>query len=156
MKMEIEKKFLLLALPGGLANGEEIRQGYLSVSDPEVRVRQKGNHYFVTKKAGEGLSREEIEEEVTERVFDILWPATDGRRVEKTRYELTAPDGTVWEVDDYRGKLTGLYTAEVEMASEEADPQRPEKLQGLICAEVTTDKRYKNKMLATHGLPDCS
>ncbi len=153
MNLEIERKFLLSALPQGLTNGQEIRQGYLSTADPEVRVRQLGNRYFVTKKSGDGLSREESEAEVTEQVFNILWPATEGRRVEKFRYSVTAADGTIWELDDYRGNLAGLFTAEVELPSEEFVPQQPESLDNLVIADVTTDSRYKNKKLATQGLP---
>lgn len=153
MNLEIERKFLLSALPQGLTNGQEIRQGYLSASDPEVRVRQLGGRYFVTKKSGDGLSREESEAEVTEQIFNILWPATEGRRVEKIRYSVTAPDGTIWELDDYRGNLAGLFTAEVELPSEESVPQQPEILEDLVIADVTTDSRYKNKKLATQGLP---
>lgn len=153
MNLEIERKFLLSALPQGLTNGQEIRQGYLSASDPEVRVRQISSRYFVTKKSGDGLCREESEAEVTEQVFNILWPATEGRRIEKIRYSITAPDGTIWELDDYRGNLAGLFTAEVELPSEEFVPQQPESLENLVIADVTTDSRYKNKKLATQGLP---
>lgn len=153
MNIEIEHKYLLKALPEGLINGQDIRQGYLSAGDPEVRVRQLGSRYFVTKKAGSGLSREETEAEVTEQVFNILWPATEGKRIEKTRYSIAAPDGTIWELDDYRGNLAGLFTAEVELSSEESVPQQPELLENLVIADVTTDARYKNKKLATQGMP---
>ena len=153
MNLEIERKYLLKALPEGLINGQEIRQGYLSASDPEVRVRQMGSRFFVTKKSGDGLTREETEEEVTEQVFNILWPATEGRRVEKTRYRVTAADGIIWELDDYRGNLSGLFTAEVELPTEESVPQQPEILKNLVIADVTHDGKYKNKKLATQGLP---
>ena len=153
MNIEIERKFLLSALPQGLPDGQEIRQGYLSVSDPEVRVRQMDSRFFVTKKTGDGLTREESEAEVTEQVFNILWPATEGRRVEKTRYSVTAADGTIWELDDYRGNLSGLFTAEVELPTEESVPLQPEILKDLVTADVTHDVKYKNKKLATQGLP---
>jgi len=153
MHIEIERKYVLKVLPEGLIDGREIRQGYLSVSDPEVRVRQIDGRYFVTRKTGAGLSREESEAEVTEQVFSILWPATDGRRVEKVRYRIAAADGTIWEVDDYKGKLAGLVTAEVELPAEESVPQMPELLKNLVSAEVTDDARYKNKKLATQGIP---
>lgn len=109
--------------------------------------------YFVTRKSGDGLSREESEAEVTEQVFSILWPATEGRRAEKIRYRVAAPDGTIWEVDDYKGSLAGLISAEVELATEESVHRIPELLENLVIAEVTNDARYKNKKLATPGLP---
>ena len=153
MNLEIERKYLLKALPDGLINGQEIRQGYLSTADPEVRVRQLGSRYFVTKKSSGGLSREESESEVTEQVFNNLWPATEGKRVEKIRYSITASDGTIWELDDYRGNLAGLFTAEVELPTEESVPLQPEILKDLVIADVTHDGKYKNKKLATQGLP---
>jgi len=153
MSIEIERKYLLRALPAGLTKSLQIRQGYLSVADPEVRVRQIDSRYFVTGKSGDGLRREESEAEVTGQVFDILWPATAGKRVEKTRYRVAAPDGSIWEVDDYKGGLAGLITAEVELPAEDAVPRPPDVLKNLIIADVTTDARYKNRKLATQGLP---
>jgi hypothetical protein len=41
--MEVERKYLLSALPPGefLGRGAAIRQGYVDAADPEIRVRQK-------------------------------------------------------------------------------------------------------------------
>jgi adenylate cyclase len=74
MGQEIEKKFLLSSLPVGVANPVVIKQGYLSTGDPEVRVRQKGTKFFATAKSGDGLVREEKEEEM-ERTpkFNNFW-----------------------------------------------------------------------------------
>lgn len=148
MSKEIEKKYLLSALPGGLSNGVAVDQGYLSVSDPEVRVRSKGKKFFATRKGGEGFVRDEEEEEISEKVFNILWPATAGRRVEKIRYKLKGADGLVWEVDEYLGKLAGLFTAEVELPDQSAVFQMPDEIQKVFVADVTEDKCYKNKNLA--------
>ncbi|MEJ7849519.1 MAG: hypothetical protein WKF92_15665 [Pyrinomonadaceae bacterium] len=65
MSAEIEKKFLLRKFPEGIVGGIKIRQGYLSVGEPEVRVRAKGERYFLTKKGGEGFIRQEDEQEIT-------------------------------------------------------------------------------------------
>lgn len=151
--MEIEKKFLLSTLPAGVGSPVEIRQGYLAVGDPEVRVRQKGTKFFVTRKGGEGFAREEAEAEVSREVFEILWPATEGARIEKTRYSHTSPDGLIWEVDEYHGGLTGLFTAEVELPNESTEAVVPIAIAAVFVADVTNDKRYKNKNLATKGLP---
>lgn len=151
--MEIEKKFLLSGLPEGICDGTEIRQGYLSVGDPEVRVRSKGGRYFVTRKGGEGFIRTEDEAEISVEVFQILWPATAGRRVEKIRYRLIGPDGLVWEVDEYFGHLGWLYTAEVELPDKSVCPVMPDAIAWVLVRDVTLDKRYKNKALAVTDAP---
>jgi CYTH domain-containing protein len=153
MGKEIEKKFLLGGLPAGLDNGVEILQGYLSTGDPEVRVRSKGSQFFVTRKGGEGFVRSEEEAEVSKEIFEILWPATNGARVEKVRYRLIGEDGLVWEIDKYDGHLSELFTAEVELPSEEVKPVMPKAIADVFVADVTTDKSYKNKALAVAGLP---
>jgi CYTH domain-containing protein len=65
--MEIEKKFLLRRLPTGISKGTKILQGYLSVGDPEVRVRAKGEKFYLTRKGGEGFVREEEECEISKK-----------------------------------------------------------------------------------------
>ncbi len=130
MASEIERKYLLRALPSaGLGAGERIHQGYLSTGDPEVRIRAKGTKHIVTRKGGEGFVREEEEAEISERAFDILWPATREARVEKKRYTLVGPDGLTWEIDQYTGGLAGLFTAEVELPTEGTPILMPKPIQ---------------------------
>jgi CYTH domain-containing protein len=52
----------------------------------------------------------------------------------------------------YSGALTGLMVAEVEFPSEEA--ARAFVPPAWFGREVTNDSRYKNRRLATEGLPD--
>ena len=151
---EIERKFLVAALPEQLESFShvEISQGYLAIDKDgtEVRLRLKGTRCFQTVKSGGGLSRQEYEVELTQDQFDGLWPATEGRRVEKTRYEI--PEGALTiELDVYKGQLAGLMTAEVEFSSEsESRGYSPPAWMG---DDVTDDSRYKNKNLALHGTP---
>ena len=146
---EIEKKFLLRKLPDGIAKGIKIRQGYLSVGDPEVRVREKGERYFLTKKGGEGFVRQEEEHEITKEVFEILWLLTENARIEKTRYEIVAADGLTWEIDKFQTAYNeGLFTAEVELPDESIVPEIPPAIAEVIEIEVTDDAMYKNKNLA--------
>lgn len=154
---EIERKYLVpLNDLSPLVKGSpafEIRQGYLAL-DPngtEVRIRSKGEKYFLTVKSAGELQRTEVEFEVTREQFAALWSTTAGRRVEKTRYELKH-DNHVIEVDAYEGQLAGLVTAEIEFSSvaESQDFTVPSWL-GL---EVTDDARYKNKNLAVNGRPN--
>ena len=153
MTNEIERKFLVKEIPAGLMNypSNEISQGYLAVTDDaEIRIRKKGNKYFETVKSGKGLKRKEIEVEIGEKAFRSLWPRTEGKRVDKTRYEIPY-DGLVIELDVYSGPLAGLAVAEVEFVSEEESARfSPPEWLG---REVTHDVRYGNKSLALYGKP---
>jgi adenylate cyclase len=151
---EIERKFLVKSLPENLEQypHKEIAQGYLAIAEDgtEVRLRQKGGKYLQTVKSGSGKTRFESEIEITEDQFRALWDATEGKRVEKTRYELPHENGTI-ELDIYHGELDGLLSAEMEFSSEEdSDKFSPPEW---LSKEVTNDKKYKNQSLALHGIP---
>lgn len=154
MGTEIERKFLVDCLPPDFENlaGKTIRQGYVidAAEGIELRVRQKQTACYQTVKMGEGLSRTEIEIELSPDQFDRLWPYTEGRRVSKTRYTFPVGDYTA-ELDRFEGNLEGLLMVEVEFASvEDALGFAPPDWFG---RDVTNDKRYKNKHLAAHGIP---
>ena len=150
--METERKFLVDDLPGGdIGGGAEILQGYLAVGGGvEVRLRAKKGRCFLTVKRGSGLQRAESEVVLDRAQFDGLWPATEGRRVEKTRYEVPVGELTA-ELDRYHGALDGLLTVEVEFSSvDKAAAFDPPDWFGF---EVTEDPRYKNQRLAVDGIP---
>jgi len=147
--LEIERKFLVSAKPsldGGTRS--DVRQGYLTVPDDsvEVRLRQKNDEYFLTLKSGEGLTRGEREVAIDRAQFDVLWPATEGRRVEKERWTGDLGGGHTYSLDIFSGALAPLMLVEVEFDSEEAANrfQPPE----WFGPDVTEDKRFKNKALA--------
>jgi CYTH domain-containing protein len=149
---EIERKFVLRAAPEWVAEaeGSPILQGYLAASgESEVRLRLIAGRPLLTVKLGHGLARRETEIELDEGQFERLWPLTEGRRLEKTRYRRPLGDSTV-ELDVYGGALAGLVVAEVEFgsiaASERFDP--PE----WLGAELTGDERWANRSLATAGI----
>ncbi|MDQ6605262.1 MAG: adenylate cyclase [Actinomycetota bacterium] len=153
---ELERKFVLSAIPFELSAypASQIRQGYLSI-DPvgsEVRVRRRGERCSLTVKRGAGVAREEEELDLDEDELARLWPLTEGRRVEKTRYEIPASDGLVIELDVYAGPLEGLITAEIEFGSD-AEAERFQ-MPHWLGREVTEDPAYKNHRLASDGLPD--
>ena len=153
MNNEIEKKFLLRELPTRITKGTKILQGYLSVGNPEVRVRSKDEKFFLTRKGGEGFVRSEEEYEISKEVFEILWSLTEAARIEKTRYEIVGEDGLVWEIDEFQTlALEGLFTAEVELPDESVVPEIPRTIAGVIEMDVTTDETYKNKNLAIRGI----
>jgi CYTH domain-containing protein len=152
--MEIERKFLVGELPPELSalDGMVIRQGYVRVADRdfELRFRQKDNRFYQTIKQGSGLVRRECEIEITREQFESLWPLTAEQRIQKVRYNLPAGD-LVFEIDLFKTPLTGLQMVEVEFETVELSSAfNPPQWFG---NEVTDDRRYKNKQLATHGLP---
>jgi CYTH domain-containing protein len=151
---EIERKFLVKELPADLERfrSSDIEQGYLVVEgDREVRVRRREADTTLTVKAGGGRSRVEEEVEISAEQFQALWRLTEGRRLEKTRYEIPLDGGSVIELDVYRGSLSGLTTAEVEFDSLEASEAfSPPAWFG---DEVTEDDAYRNRRLAAEGLP---
>jgi len=154
MSIEIERKYLVAKVPADIENstGKSIRQGYLISAEGaiELRVRQKGDRYFQTIKMGEGLSRTEIEIELSQNQFEQFWPHTTNRRVSKTRYALSLGEYTA-ELDRFEGHLSGLFLVEVEFPSIDASRRfTPPQWFG---KEVTEDSRYKNKNLAIYGIP---
>ena len=148
MGSEIERKFLCEPPAEVLARaGTAIWQGYLTIGeDAETRLRRGGERFWLTTKRGEGLVRGEWEVELTSAQFDAMWPATEGLRLRKVRYDLALDVGE-GIVDVYEGRLTGLRVAEVEFDSVAAaeEFQAP----GWFGAEVTGVAQYANRRLAT-------
>jgi adenylate cyclase len=147
MGIEIEKKFLVTSdawKRGG--RGTLYRQGYLS-TDPArtVRIRLQGSEGKLT------IKGRKVGDAAPEFEYDI--PAEDARfllenlcmrpLVEKTRYEIRAGDGHVWEVDEFHGANDGLVVAEIELNASHESFDKPE----WIGEEVTTDSRYTNARL---------
>ena len=147
---EIERKFLVRKLPAKLESypAAEISQGYLVSLDDglQVRLRTSDEQYSLTYKRGAGNVREEREVELTAEQFAVLWPATDGKRLVKTRYKIPFDEHVV-EIDVYHDKHEGLVVAEVEFDEEEAarNFQPPDWLGD----DVTGDPRYSNQLLAS-------
>jgi adenylate cyclase len=150
MDREIERKFLVRKLPDGLTSypHAEISQGYLVSMDDgrQVRLRKSGERYSLTYKRGIGNVREEREIELSADQFNALWPATEGKRLVKTRYEIPFGDRVV-EIDVYHGRHEGLVVAEVEFDAEAAAKnfQPPDWLGD----DVTGNPRYSNQLLAS-------
>lgn len=154
MSEEIERKFLVDAVPGGdeRGPGQRLRQGYLAEDgDVAVRIRITDAAAVLTVKAGRGLARTEVEAEVSTADADALWIHTAGRRIEKVRYRIPV-GGAIAELDVYEGALDGLLTVEVEFASVgDANAFRPAAWFG---REVTGDDRWTNASLARRGRPE--
>ncbi len=150
---EIERSFILKRLPQELPNsrGALIKQGYLSIEpDREVHLHSIEERFFLTAMTGEGLSRGELETEITKIQFMGLWPLTTGRRLEKLRFEYREKD-YVFLIDIYQDKLDSLMLAQIEFKS--VNHSRRFTYPDFIGEEVTDDWRFKEKILAIKGLP---
>ncbi|MBU3896952.1 MAG: adenylate cyclase [Nanoarchaeota archaeon] len=168
MAKEIEKKYLfqgkardkvlyVLGLPEiNLNKGTKIRQGYLPVDmahkiacilnlpegfkPGELRVRDKGGKYFLTAKSAGGIKRDEYEKQIDKKLFEALWPETEGRRIEKVRSTFDYGGHEV-ELDFFTDRKLILGEVEVKSLKEARKVSLPGK-------DVTEDQTYKNKNLA--------
>ncbi len=151
--LEIERKYLLRAMPAlPQSAGQrtlEMDQGYipgLNVRERLRRVREgTAVRHYRTVKLGQGLSRQEFEDQTSAAVFDAMWPLTEGRRIVKRRHVI--PDGTFhWEVDEFLDR--DLVLAEVEIPTEETPVTIPDWLTPVLEREVTGETAYLNSTLA--------
>ena len=118
--MEIERKYLIKALPENLDNYpyKEIEQGYLS-TNPVVRIRRSNDKYILTYKGSGMMVREEYNLPLTKESFEHMKPKTDGIFIEKRRYLIPYNEKLTIELDIFGGELAPLVLAEVEFDSEE-------------------------------------
>jgi len=150
---EIERKFLVKsdAFTKKVSCHFRITQGYLT-TDPErtVRVRIKGDKGYLTIKGisnTSGMSRIEVEEEISLQKAETLLQLCLPYTIDKTRYEIPLK-GHVWEVDVFHGVHQGLVLAEIELTSENEAFDQPH----WIGQEVTGDPKYYNSYLSQHPL----
>lgn len=146
MAKEIERKFLVKGTDfKDLGNWTLYRQGYLSTDENAVvRVRVSGQKAYITVKGMNiGASRDEFEYEIplseANQMIEFLCKKPI---IEKNRYVINYK-GSIWEVDEFLGKNSGLVVAEIELESESDKFEKPE----WIGEEVTGDQRYYNSNL---------
>lgn len=137
------------------ANATTIQQGYLLIDGSEVRLRRADERYFLTMKSSGALTRCEVDVAITAQQFSELWPATEGRRLEKVRYVLSiAQEGgvpTVVEIDKFQGAHDKLVLVECEFKNAaDAESFRAPACFGL---DVTHRVDHKNKSLVCNGVP---
>lgn len=148
---EIERKYLLKGRPDRVTQAEskEIDQGWLPGEKLQERLRRvktrDGERFLRTVKLGRGIKRIEVEEEADPALFEKLWSLTEGKRVQKRRYEV--PDGErTWEIDEFLDRE--LWLAEIELPSEDAEVVIPDWLAPHVEREVTGEDEYVNVNLA--------
>jgi len=148
MPLEIERRFLVKArLLPPLGEGRRYQQAYLSAS-PEVRVRLiGGDAAVITIKTEGGITREEYEYSIPPEDARELLRLTPWSVIAKTRYKLPL-EGLTWEIDGYEGDNAGLWSAEVELESEDVAVTLPD----WLADEVTEERRFNNLHLAQEPL----
>ena len=157
MPLEIERKFLLersvpkLVEEEGVSVRSEVRieQTYLALDDSqEIRVRRIADvetgevTYTHTFKKGNGMTREEVEYGISEKIYEQLFRAA--RAVPLTKNRITAEwNGLTFEIDRY--DQLGLTVVEVEFDSEEEANrfQAPE----WFGRDIGDEKQYGNKTI---------
>jgi CYTH domain-containing protein/CHAD domain-containing protein len=155
--VEIERKYLLRALPDRVQGAEaiEIEQGYLPGSGPRERLRRsvgaRGTRYTRTVKLGTGVVRAEFEEQLGQLEFERLWPGCADARLRKRRYRV--PDGAiVWEIDEFLDRP--LVLAEVELPTADFAVEIPDWLAPYLVREVTDESAFSNLRLACEPRSD--
>lgn len=147
---EIEKKYLITALPNNLSSypSHFIEQGYLC-TDPVVRIRKQDTDYFLTYK-GKGLMiREEYNLPLTQESYQHLKEKIDGNLITKERFKIPlSQNGKEYmiELDIFEPPFAPLYMAEVEFNSKEDAHSFIPPL--WFREDVTLDKRYQNSTMS--------
>lgn len=149
---EIERKFLIKALPENLENFThyEIKQGYIS-TNPTIRLRQQDNRFILTIKSAGLMKKLEYELELTKEQFENLWLKVEGNIIEKTRYIIPLENNLKAELDIYKGFLSGFKNVEVEFPSTKDAIMFD--CPDWFGQEVTQNPRYSNSALANFGKP---
>ncbi len=125
-----------------------IRQGYISREKTGiVRVRITDDRAYLTikgKPAAGHFARYEWEKEIDVHDAEELMKLCQGTIIDKTRWivpaETVDSGQLIWEVDEFHGEQEGLVVAEIELAYEEQEFEKPD----FIGKEVTDDPRYYN------------
>jgi len=159
--LEIERKFLLknsqildfLKDAGVVFKHLEISQFYTKITqNEEIRFRSEEGKFIKTIKVGKDLIREENEEFCEKAEFKKALKNRIGRVITKDRY-IFRLNNNPCNIDIFKDDLNGLCTFEIEFADENEAVyfKLPSFLEQFCQADVTCDKRYKNKFLAIHA-----
>jgi CYTH domain-containing protein len=145
--MEIERKFLISAIPDNLSSYHcrEIEQGYLS-TNPVVRVRKDNDDYYLTYKGKGKMAREEYNLPLNKEAYEHLIQKADGNIITKKRYEIPDGIGHTIELDIFEGVFEGTVLAEVEFDTiEEANGYVPPEW---FTEDVTENREYHNSNMS--------
>ncbi len=147
MATETERKFLVRGeFRNQAIKKVKITQTYLSIEpDKTIRIRIAGKKAYLTVKGRprpKSFSRNEWEYEIPSGDAEELIRLSLPGKIEKTRY--LVPFGRhVFEVDEFHGKNEGLIIAELELAYETEEFDKP----SWLGEEVTGRPEYYNANL---------
>lgn len=149
MGIEIERKYLVSndSWRETAGEGTAYEQGYLPTEDTcSVRVRIEGSEARLNiKSATLGIVRKEYEYPIPVGEARELLDNFCSDTVSKIRYHIPYA-GRTWELDVFAGANEGLIVAEVELDSEDEQPELPD----WAGEEVSDDPRYYNTELSRH------
>lgn len=162
MGKEIERKFLIPIQEGvnhrqKLFYTRNIEQGYISISNPEIRIRKEVGRnidqdskikesYFLTFKTGKELVKEEINVKINKENYLNLIPFLKTKLLKKERSYIINDNGYIFEIDRFEDDVFNFSLVEVEFKSVgDAINFDPPNWFG---EEVTNDLHYKNANLA--------
>lgn len=157
--MEIERKYLVAALPEGIDAypHTDIEQAYLCTS-PTLRIRRAGEAYILTVKERlrpggyptSAIVNREEEFALNPEAYAYLKAKCEGIVVSKTRYRIPLAGGLTAELDLFHDHHEGLQLVEVEFPTvAEADLFEPPAWFG---REVSADPCYRNSYLSRNAL----
>jgi len=147
MPVEIERKFLVRndAWKTGADHGTRLAQSYLSIEKNRViRIRITDKRAVLGfKSASLLIQRKEFEYDIPfEDARELIHEFSALPPVEKVRYRVSH-GRHVWEVDVFTGDNEGLTLAEIELADEDEQFEKPE----WLGEEVTWEEKYLNSSL---------
>lgn len=154
MAFEIERKFLVKGEFKHLAiSSNYIVQGYLFADkNKSIRVRLRGDKGYITIKStleNSSVTRNEWEYEIPAPQVNEMLRICEPGIIEKTRY-IVHYKNLVVEVDEFYGDNEGLVIAEIELACENQQFEKPD----FLGEDVTEDPRYLNASLSKHPYCD--
>ncbi|MCC7167123.1 MAG: CYTH domain-containing protein [Rhodospirillales bacterium] len=144
--LEIERKFLVAnqSWRPAIETTHRISQSYLPwAPGVSVRVRRFDDQAVMTFKTDlTDVTRSEWEVPIPSELARLLFAMCPHPPIDKIRHRL--PMGAhVWEIDQFLGRLEGLYLAEIELNDPKEEFARPD----WLGPEVTHDPRYRNSHL---------
>lgn len=158
MELELERTFLIKAIPDGLAECDsiEIVDIYIPTTSehPVLRIRKRGERFEMTKKyPAAGMDSSEQEEHtiaLSKEEYEEL-ARIEGKRFRKRRYFYPIGERTA-EVDVYSDKLEGLVVVDVEFDSPQS--KNDFEIPDFCLVDVTQDKLIAGGMLAGKAYTD--
>lgn len=159
-ELELEYTFLARELPAeiGKTAPKRLIDIYVpeSANHPQLRLRQKGDLYQITKKApaakGDASTQIETTIQLNSDEFEALSGASQ-KRIIKDRYLVTI-NGFPAEVDVFRGQLEGLVLIDFEFTSE--DERAKFTIPNVCLADVTQEEFIAGGLLAGKSYSDIS